>query len=77
MVILVLKQMQYDTVHGDFGNGVGNNGGVFVLNFAVAYELLVINSYFKKKEDHLVTFKSGFTKTQIDYFLSGVDKGDT
>ena len=28
----------------------------------------MVNSYFKKKEDHLVTFKSGSIMTQIDYF---------
>jgi len=59
----------YDTVHGDIGFEERNNGGVSVLDFAVAYELLVVNSYFKKKEDHLVTFKSGSLETQIDYFL--------
>jgi len=40
-----------------------------VLDFAMAYELLVVNSYFKKKEDHLVTFRCSSLKTQIDYFL--------
>ena len=44
-----------------------------MLDFAVAYELLVVNSFFKKKEDHLVTFKSGSLKTQIDYFLTRAD----
>jgi len=44
-----------------------------VLDFAVAYKLLVVNSLFKKKEDHLVTFKSGSLKTQIDYFLAKAD----
>ena len=39
----------------------------------MAYELLVVNSYFKKKEDHLVTFKSGSLKTQINYFLMRAD----
>ena len=34
----------------------------------VAYELMVVNSYFKK-EDHLVTFKSNTTQIQIDYFM--------
>jgi len=29
----------------------------------------VVNSFFKKNEDHLVIFKSGSIKTQIDYFL--------
>jgi len=32
-----------------------NNGGVSILEFAVAYELLVANSYFKK-EDHTHTY---------------------
>jgi len=36
----------------------------------MAYELLVVNSFFKKNEDHLVMFKSGSVKTQIDYFLT-------
>ena len=34
----------YDTAHGGFGFGEKNNGGVSVLDFAVAYELLVVNS---------------------------------
>jgi len=50
--------------------GNRNNGGVSVLDFAVAYELLVGNSYFKKKENHSVAFKSGSIKTQIGYFLT-------
>jgi len=44
-----------------------------VLDFAVTYDLLVVNSFFKKKEDHLVTFKSGSIKIQTDYFLIGTD----
>jgi len=64
----------YDTTHGGFGYGVSNNGGVSILDFAVAYDLLAVNSYFKKKEDHLVTFRSGSIKTQIDYFLMRANK---
>ena len=40
-----------------------------ILEFAVAYDLTIINCYFKKREEHLITFKSGSTRTQIDYFL--------
>jgi len=36
----------------------------------VAFDLLVANSFFKKNEDHLVTFKNSSCKTQIDYFLT-------
>jgi len=63
----------YDTAHGGFGYGERNNGEVSVLDSAVAYELLVVNSFFKKKEDHLVTFNSGSIKIQIDYFLTRMD----
>ena len=29
----------------------------------------IVNSYFKIREEHLVTFKSGSARTQINYFL--------
>ena len=64
---------RYDTAHGGFGYGKRNNGGISVMDFAVAYELVEVNSYFKKKEDHLVTFESGSIKAQIDYFLIRAD----
>jgi len=60
----------YDGVHGVFGFGERNAGGVSVLDFMVAFDLLMANSFFKKKEDHLVTFKSSSCKTQIDYLLT-------
>ena len=63
----------YDSAHGGFGFGERNNGGVSVLDFVVAYELSVVNFFFKKKEDHLVIFKSGSVKTRIDYFLTRAD----
>jgi len=64
---------EYDRNIGGFGFGERNIGGVSVLDFAVASELLVINSYFEKKEAHLVTSESGSLKTQIDDFLMRVD----
>jgi len=33
------------------------------------FDLTIVNSLFKKKEEHLVTFRSGSCRTQIDYFL--------
>jgi len=62
----------YDMAHGGFSFGERNNIGVSVLDFAVAYDLLVVNSFFRK-ENHLVTFKNGSLKTQIDYVLTRVD----
>jgi len=34
---------------------------------------VVVNTYFKKKKDHLVAFKSGSIKTQINYFRTRAD----
>ena len=63
------RRAGYESVHGGFGYGKRNNGGVSLLNFAVAYELVIVNSFFKKKDEHLITFKNGSTRTQIDYLL--------
>ncbi|KAF7699676.1 hypothetical protein HF521_002634 [Silurus meridionalis] len=38
-----------------------------VVDFAKRME--VVNTYFKKKEDHRVTYKSGGRCTQVDYVL--------
>lgn len=41
------------------GFGTRNESGGEILEFAVAYDLAVANTYFKKRKEHLVTFKSG------------------
>jgi len=63
----------YESAHAGFDFGMRNSGGVAVLDFAIAYDLVVVNSLFKKKDDHLLTLKSGPFKTQIDYFLTRAD----
>jgi len=62
----------YESAHEGFDFGVRNSGGVAILDFAIAYDLLVVNSFFKK-EYHFVTFKSGSFKAHIDYFLTRAD----
>ena len=64
----------YDVTHGGFDFGERNSGGVSILDFAIAYDLMIVSSYFKKKEDYLVTFRSDTNKTQIDYFLIRTNK---
>nr|XP_016507511.1 PREDICTED: craniofacial development protein 2-like [Nicotiana tabacum] len=58
----------YGEVHGGFGLGDRNGGGT-LLDFAKAFELVIANSTFPKREDHLVTFQSSAAKTYIDYLL--------
>ncbi|XP_070029451.1 uncharacterized protein [Nicotiana sylvestris] len=61
--------VRYDDVHGGFGFGDKNGGGTSLLDFARAFDLVIANSSFPKKREHLVTFRSSVTETQIDYLL--------
>ena len=47
-----------------------NVEGQMVVAFAKRMEMAVVNTYFKKKEEHRVTYKSGERCTQVDYVLS-------
>ncbi|KAI5100918.1 hypothetical protein C0J45_9904 [Silurus meridionalis] len=52
-----------------FYHGVdGKRNGVGVI-LKEEYRCAVVNTYFKKKEDHRVTYKSGGRCTQVDYVL--------
>ncbi|XP_047264248.1 uncharacterized protein LOC124896654 [Capsicum annuum] len=66
--------MGYDDMHGGFGFGDRNVEGAALLDFVRAFGLVVMNSNFPKKEEHLVTFCSRLAKTQIDILL--LRKGD-
>ncbi|XP_047259246.1 uncharacterized protein LOC124891580, partial [Capsicum annuum] len=59
----------YSDVHGGYGFRERNDEGVALLDFARAFGLVVVNSSFSKKEDHLVTFRSAIAKMQIDFLL--------
>ncbi|XP_071729258.1 uncharacterized protein [Rutidosis leptorrhynchoides] len=64
----------YLGAHGGFGYGVRNEEGLSILDFAIAHDLAVANSFFKKTGAQLATFHSGGHSTQIDYLL--LRKGD-
>ena len=59
----------YREVHGGYGFGEINNEDKSILDFAIAYELIIINTRFKKWDEHLITYKNVTSSTQIDYFL--------
>ncbi|XP_019235235.1 PREDICTED: craniofacial development protein 2-like [Nicotiana attenuata] len=66
----------YGEVHGGFGFGERNGGGTLMLDFAKAFGLVIANSNFPKREEHLVTFQNMVAKTQIDYlFLRRCGRG--
>ncbi|XP_070007741.1 uncharacterized protein [Nicotiana sylvestris] len=64
-----LSAGDFGKVYGGFGFGDRNGGGTLLLDFARAFELVIVNSMFPKREEHLVTFQSMVAKTQIDYLL--------
>ncbi|XP_071714120.1 uncharacterized protein [Rutidosis leptorrhynchoides] len=59
----------YAGAHGGFGYGVRNEEGCSILDFAIAHDLVIANSFFRKTEAHLATFYSGGRSTQINYLL--------
>jgi hypothetical protein len=59
----------YEGVHGGYGFGCRNKEGEMLLEFADAMDLVVANTWFKKKESQLVTYESGESKTVVDYTL--------
>ena len=59
----------FEEVHGGQAIGKRNTEGERVLEFAFANELVVGNTWFKKKPKHLVTYQSGNADTQIDFIL--------
>ncbi|XP_063544350.1 craniofacial development protein 2-like [Cydia strobilella] len=62
----------FEGYHGGFGFGRQNSEGATIMEFAASQNLAVVNTFFQKKEEHLITYKSGRAKTQIDYIL--IDK---
>ena len=48
----------FERVFGGFGYD-SRKEGEDVLNFVLAYDLLIVNILFRKRESHLVTFRSG------------------
>jgi hypothetical protein len=60
----------FDGVHGGFGYGSRNQEGKSILNFALVYDLIIVNTLFRKRVSHLVTFSSGQHCSQIDFILT-------
>jgi hypothetical protein len=63
------SRVGFDGVHGGFGYGSRNQERDGILNFVLAYDLIVANILFRKRVSHLVTFSSGQHCSQIDFIL--------
>ncbi|MCJ8736042.1 hypothetical protein PDJAM_G00254280 [Pangasius djambal] len=58
-----------EEVMGKFGVEERNLEGQMVVDFAKRMDMSVVNTYFQKREEHRVTYKSGGRSTQVDYIL--------
>ncbi|VDM77499.1 unnamed protein product [Strongylus vulgaris] len=54
--------------HGNHGYDTCNEEGGRILEFATAYNLALVNMYYIKKHEHLITYSSGDRLIQIDYW---------
>ena len=46
-----------------------NKEGLMVVDFGKRMDLAIVNTYFKKKDEHRVAYKSGGKSTQVDYVI--------
>ena len=54
---------------GKYGDKARNVEGQMVVDFATRMEMAVVNRYFKKREEHRVTYMSGGMSSQVDYII--------
>lgn len=59
----------FEQVHKGYGYGTKNDKGKVILEFSLAYDLMVVNIFFKKRYPYLVTYKSGGNHSQIDFII--------
>ena len=54
---------------GRYGDKARNAERQMVVDFATRMEMAVVNTYFKKREEHRVTYKRGRRSTQVGYII--------
>jgi hypothetical protein len=59
----------YELAHGGVEYG-SRDQGEDILDFGVAYNLVIANTFFRKRDSHLVTFSGGHRSSQIDFVLT-------
>ena len=58
-----------EEIMGRYGAGTRNKEGSMVVDFGKIIDLAIVNTYFKKKDEYRVTYKSGGKSTQVDYVM--------
>ena len=55
--------------HGGNAFGEGNEDGEKIVDLALSFDLVIGNTVFRKKNEHLITYCSGDRASQIDFLL--------
>ena len=58
-----------EEIMGRYGAKTRNKEASIIVDFGKRMDLAIINTYFKKKDEHRVTYKSGAKSTQVDYVM--------
>ena len=58
-----------EEIMGRYGAETRNKKGSMVVDFGKRMNLAIVSTYFKKKDEHRVTYKSGGKSTQVDYAM--------
>ncbi|XP_064079513.1 craniofacial development protein 2-like [Macrobrachium nipponense] len=56
-------------IHGGYGYDERNAEGERIVDFPVSKDMVLANTFFTKRQEHLVTYKSGGRSSQIDYLM--------
>ena len=56
-------------IHGGNTFGEGNEDGEKIVDLALSFDLVIRNTIFRKKNEHLITYCSGDRASQIDFLL--------
>jgi len=59
----------FEGVHGGYGVGEINAEDKSILDFSLAFGLTIATTCFRKRKEHLITYKSGASFSQIDFFF--------
>ena len=58
-----------DKIMGRYDAAMIIKEGSMIVDFANRMDLAIVNTYFKKKDKHRVTYISGGKSTQVDYLM--------
>jgi hypothetical protein len=65
----ILEKETTERIRGIWGLESQNEEGEKILDFALGSDMAIINTFFKKEDGMLVTYKSGERTSQIDFIL--------